>query len=108
MFAIFAPLPLSAIAQPGDELQPKHHLLVLSLPGGDIPRRLDLTLADEFIENPSFWQTQLVPHPPWKMTPPPSPKTFDLYQGIHVLLSRGREWGSARDKKRQTMGTVLQ
>ena len=45
MFANFSPLPLSAIAQPGDELQPKHHLLVLSLPGGDITRRLHLAIT---------------------------------------------------------------
>ena len=49
---------------------------------------------------------QLVPHLPWKMTLPPSRKTFDLYQGVHVLLGRGRELGSARGKKRQTMDTV--
>ena len=45
VFAIFSPLTLSAIAQPGDELQPKHQLLVLSLPGGDIMRRPDLAIT---------------------------------------------------------------
>jgi len=42
---MFGHLPLSAIAQPGDELQTKQCLLVLSLPGGNITRRLYRAIA---------------------------------------------------------------
>jgi len=38
-------------------------------------------------------------HPPWKMSPPPSPKTFDYYKGFHVLQGGGHELGSAHQKK---------
>jgi hypothetical protein len=54
VFAVLCPLPLSAIAQLGDELQPKHHLLVLSLPGGDITRRLHLAITAGPIWNVQF------------------------------------------------------
>jgi len=45
VFAIFSLLTLSAIAQPDDELQPIHQLLVLCLPGRDITCRLDLAIT---------------------------------------------------------------
>jgi len=51
VFAVLCPLPLSTIAQLGDELQNKHHLLVLSLPGGDITRKLDLAMTAGLIWN---------------------------------------------------------
>jgi len=41
---------------------------------------------------------QLLPPPPWKMTPPPSPKTVDLYQDFDVLQGGGHELGSDAHK----------
>ena len=38
------------------------------------------------------WVPNYYPHPPWKMTPPPSQKTVDLYQGFHVLQGGGHDW----------------
>jgi len=42
------------VSQPGDEAQPAHQLVVLSLPGGDVMRRRDLEIAAGPIWNVQF------------------------------------------------------
>jgi len=51
-----------------------------------------------------IWPSPGTLHPPWRMTPPPSPKSVDSYHRFHVLQGGGHELGSAHQQKGQRMG----
>ena len=75
------------------------------------PSLLLLVLADEFVENPPFWQKTpqfivcpISSPPPLENDPTPFTKNIRLVPGFSY--SRNRKLGGAHQKKHQTMGTV--